>query len=99
MSGSELRELHGALFGKELDQLIRPGREDIVQRIREASDTSGAMASVIGTIKFGTQELSARSPWTKMLNGTANYILDTARQGVLGDVAGAALGGKGSKFG
>lgn len=99
VSGSELRELHGALFGKELDRLIRPGREDIVQRIREASDTSGAMASVIGTIKFGTQELSARSPWTKMLNGTANYILDTARQGVLGDVAGAALGGKGSKFG
>lgn len=99
VSGSELRELHGALFGKELDQLIRPGREDIVQRIREASDTSGAMASVVGTIKFGTQELSARSPWTKMLNGTANYILDTARQGVLGDVAGAALGGKGSKFG
>nr|CAK6604316.1 internal virion protein with endolysin domain [Klebsiella phage vB_Kpn_K43PH164C1] len=99
VSGSELRELHGALFGKELDQLIRPGREDIVQRIREASDTSGAMASVIGTIKFGTQELSARSPWTKMLNGTANYILDTARQGVLGDVAGAALGDKGSKFG
>lgn len=99
VSGSELRELHGALFGKELDQLIRPGREDIVQRIREASDTSGAMASVIGTIKFGTQELSARSPWTKMLNGTANYILDAARQGVLGDVAGAALGGKGSKFG
>ncbi|UZT48289.1 membrane-bound lytic murein transglycosylase F [Klebsiella phage vB_KpnP_K2044-EW] len=99
VSGSELRELHGALFGKELDQLIRPGREDIVQRIREASDTSGAMASVIGTIKFGTQELSARSPWTKMMNGTANYILDTARQGVLGDVAGAALGGKGSKFG
>lgn len=99
VSGSELRELHGALFGKELDQLIRPGREDIVQRIREASDTSGTMASVIGTIKFGTQELSARSPWTKMLNGTANYILDTARQGVLGDVAGAALGGKGSKFG
>lgn len=99
VSGSELRELHGALFGKELDQLIRPGREDIIQRIREASDTSGAMASVIGTIKFGTQELSARSPWTKMLNGTANYILDTARQGVLGDVAGAALGGKGSKFG
>ncbi|UGC97351.1 internal virion protein [Klebsiella phage vB_KpnP_ZK2] len=99
VSGSELRDIHGALFGKELDQLIRPGREDIVQRIREASDTSGAVASVIGTIKFGTQELSARSPWTKMLNGTANYILDTARQGVLGDVAGAALGGKGSKFG
>lgn len=99
LSGKELKDVHGALFGKELDQLIRPGREDIIQRMREASDTSGAVSSVIGTIKFGTQELSARSPWTKMLNGTANYILDTARQGVLGDVAGAALGGKGSKFG
>ena len=99
VSGKELKDIHGALFGKELDQLIRPDREDIIQRMREASDTSGAVASVIGTWKFGTQELSARSPWTKMLNGTANYILDTARQGVLGDVAGAALGGKGSKFG
>lgn len=99
VSGKELKELHGALFGKELDQLIRPGREDIIQRMREASDTSAVVANTVGTIKFGTQELSARSPWTKMLNGTANYILDTARQGVLGDVAGAALGGKGSKFG
>lgn len=99
LSGKELKDVHGALFGRELDQLIRPGREDIIQRMREASDTSGAMSSVIGTWKFGTQELVARSPWTKMLNGTANYILDTARQGVLGDVAGAALGGRGSKFG
>lgn len=99
LKGSELREVHGALFGRELDQLIRPGREDIVQRLREASDTGVVAANVVGTLKYGTQELSARSPWTKMLNGTANYILDTARQGVLGDVAGAALGGKGSKFG
>ena len=99
LSGKELKDVHGALFGKELDQLIRPGRDDIVQRMREASDTGVVMSNVVGTLKYGTQELSARSPWTKMLNGTANYLLDTARQGVLGDVAGAALGGKGSKFG
>lgn len=97
--GSELREVHGMVFGKELDQLIRPGRADIAQRLREASDTGPVMSEVVGTLKYGTQELSARSPWTKMLNGTANYLMDAARQGVLGDVAGAALGGKGSKFG
>lgn len=99
LSGKELKDVHTALFGKELDQLIRPGRADIVQRMREASDTGVVMSNVVGTLKYGTQELSARSPWTKMLNGTANYLLDAARQGVLGDVAGAALGGKGSKFG
>lgn len=99
LKGDELREVHGMLFGKELDQLVRPGRSDIAQRLREASDTGVVMSEVVGTLKYGTQELAARSPWTKMLNGTANYLMDTARQGVLGDVAGAALGGKGSKFG
>ncbi|ALA45099.1 internal virion protein with endolysin domain [Enterobacter phage phiEap-1] len=99
MKGSEIKELHGVLFGREFDQLVRPGRADIIQRLREASDTSAGVANVVGTIKFGTQELAARSPWTKVLNGTANYILDTARQGVLGDVANAALLGKSAKFG
>ncbi|UVX29714.1 internal virion protein with endolysin domain protein [Klebsiella phage VLCpiA3a] len=99
LKGSELKELHGIIFGKELDQLIRPGREDIAQRLREASDTSVVMSEAVGTLKYATHELAARSPWTRMLNGTANYLIDAARQGVLGDVAGAALGGKSSKFG
>lgn len=99
MSGSEIKEIHGMVFGKELDQLIRPGREDHIRRLRESTDTNAVVANVVGTIRFGTQELSARSPWTMLLNGTSNYIIDAARQGVLGDVAGAALAGKGSKFG
>lgn len=99
MSGSEIKEIHGMVFGKELDQLIRPGREDHIRRLRESTDTNAVVANVVGTIRFGTQELSARSPWTMLLNGTSNYIIDAARQGVLGDVAGAALTGKGSKFG
>lgn len=99
LKGSELKELHGVIFGKELDQLIRPGREDIAQRLREASDTGVMMSEAVGTLKYATQELAARSPWTRMLNGTANYLMDAARQGVLGDVAGAALSGKSSKFG
>ena len=99
MSGSEIKEIHGMVFGKELDQLIRPGREDHIRRLRESTDTNAVVANVVGTIRFGTQELSARSPWTMLLNGTSNYIIDAARQGVLGDVAGAALAGKASKFG
>ena len=99
MSGSEIKEIHGMVFGKELDQLMRPGREDHIRRLRESTDTNAVVANVVGTIRFATQELSARSPWTMLLNGTSNYIIDAARQGVLGDVAGAALAGKGSKFG
>lgn len=98
VSGTELKELHAALFGKELDDLIRPKRADIISRMREASDTSAAMANVVGTIKYGTQELAARSPWTKMLNGTSNYIIDAARQGMLGDVISATLGNRGTRW-
>lgn len=99
VSVKELKELHGVLFGKELDDLIRPKREDIIQRMRESSDVSNAMSSAIGTLKYTTQELAARSPWTKMLNSTANGILNTARQGVLLDVAEHVLSGKKSTFG
>lgn len=98
VSGKELKELHSTLFGKELDDLIRPRRMDIVNRLRESTDTSNMTAQAVGTFKFATGELAARSPWTKMLNGTANYLLDAARQGALGDVMGATLAGKTSKF-
>ena len=99
MRASEIKELHSMVFGKELDQLIRPSREDHIRRLRESTDTNAVLANVVGTIRFGTQELAARSPWTVMLNGTTNYIIDAARQGVLGDIASAALSGTGAKFG
>lgn len=99
MRASEIKELHSMVFGKELDQLIRPSREDHIRRLRESTDTNAVMANVVGTLRFGTQELAARSPWTVMLNGTANYIIDAARQGVLGDIASAVLSGTGAKFG
>ena len=98
VSPSELKEIHSALFGKELDDLIRPKRADIVQRLRESTDTGVVMANVVGTLKYSTQELSARSPWTKLLNGTSNYILDSARQGLLGDIVESALSGKASRW-
>ena len=96
---SEIKELHSMVFGKELDQLIRPSREDHIRRLRESTDTNAVLANVVGTLRFGTQELAARSPWTVMLNGTTNYIIDAARQGVLGDIASAVLSGTGAKFG
>lgn len=99
MTAKEIKEVHGALFGKELDDTIRPRRADIIQKMREVSDVSNTVSTAIGTVKFATQELAARNPWTKVLNGTANFILDTARQGVLVDVASHALSGTKSSFG
>lgn len=96
VSGSELKELHSMVFGKEFDQLIRPTRQDIIQRLRESTDTPDVAAKVVGTIKHTTQELAARSPLTKFLNGTSNYLLDMARQGVMGDVVTHAITGKGA---
>lgn len=98
VSAKELKELHASLFGKEVDQLIRPKRADIVQRLREATDTGPAVANIVGTLKYSTQELAARSPWTKMLNGTTNYLMDAARQGLLGDVISATLTGKTTRW-
>ena len=98
VSAKELKELHASLFGKEVDQLIRPKRADIVQRLREATDTGPVVANIVGTLKYSTQELAARSPWTKMLNGTTNYLLDAARQGMLGDVISATLSGKTTRW-
>lgn len=98
VSAKELKELHASLFGKEVDQLIRPKRADIVQRLREATDTGPMVANIVGTLKYSTQELAARSPWTKMLNGTTNYLLDAARQGMLGDVISATLSGKTTRW-
>lgn len=98
VSAKELKEIHASLFGKEVDQLIRPKRADIVQRLREATDTGPLAANIVGTLKYGTQELAARSPWTKLLNGTTNYLLDAARQGMLGDVISATLSGKTTRW-
>lgn len=96
VSGSELKELHSMVFGKEFDDLVRPTRQDIIQRLRESTDTPDVAAKVVGSIKHTTQELAARSPFTKFLNGTSNYLLDMARQGVMGDVVTHAITGKGA---
>lgn len=97
VSGSELKDLHSVVFGREFDQSIRPTRQDIIQRMRDNTDAGNIVTNVLGTIKYGTQEIAARSPLTKFLNGSANYILDMGRQGVLSDVITHSLTGKGAK--
>jgi len=95
LKANEVQELHSFIFGREMDDLIRPSRQDIVQRLRESSNTSPGSAKIAGSIKWATGELAARSPFTKFLNATTNVITDAGRQGVLGDIAHAALKGDG----
>lgn len=99
VSGKEVKELHSMLFGKELDDTIRPRRQDIVQRLRDGSEMSNTMANVVGTIKFGTGELARRNPFTKILTNSTNYLLDAGRQGALGDVVSSVISGKKSRWG
>lgn len=93
----QLKEMHGLIFGRELDDTIRPHRADIVDRLR-AQGSSPAMSNVIGSFKYGTQELAARSPLTKLLTETTNYIVEAGRQGALVDLVRAAHGGESRLF-
>lgn len=92
-----LSEMHGLVFGRELDNLIRPKRADIVMRLRDQADASPLVAQTVGSIKFATQELAARSPFTKFLTESSNYIAEAGRQGALKELADAAHG-KASKL-
>ena len=98
LSNTEQRDIANILFGKEFDDTIRPTREDIITRMRESSDAGKVTANVVGSIKYATGELAARSPWTKLLNGSGNHILNTARQGFIADMGEAALKGKSVKW-
>lgn len=98
MSGTEIKEMHGIVFGRELDDSIRPSREDIIDRLRSSTDASQFTTAAVGSMKYYTQELATRSPWTKVLNGTSNYIVDAARQGYLSDIVEHSLTGSKRKF-
>ena len=88
----DIKQMHGLLFGKELDDLIRPTRQDIVDQLRQHN--SEVSSQIAGTIKKGTQELSARSPFTWLLRESGNYLTDAGRQGVLVDLVDHTLNGK-----
>ncbi|QLI47592.1 lytic transglycosylase [Pseudomonas phage vB_PsyP_3MF5] len=92
LAPEDIKDLHGLMFGKELDDIIRPSRQDIVDSLRQNS--SEFWAQTMGTIKYGTQELAARSPFTWLLRESGNYILDAGRQGALVDLIDHTLNGK-----
>lgn len=87
-----LNDMHGLVFGRELDNLIRPKRADIIMRLRDHADASPAVAKAVGTLKWATGEASARWPLTRFLTESSNYIADAGRQGVLKELVDMAHG-------
>lgn len=94
----ELSQVHAMLFGRELDDNLRPTRQDLIEKLREYSPASNLTANAVGSFKYATQELAQRSPWTKVLNGTTNYLIDAGRQGVLADIVDNAIKGRNSRW-
>lgn len=87
-----LDDMHGLIFGRELDDLIRPKRADIIMRLRENADASPMVAKAAGSLKWATGEAAARWPLTKFLTESSNYIADAGRQGVLKELVDFAHG-------
>lgn len=98
VGASEIKDLHNVIFGKELDDSIRPSKQDVIDRLRSYSSLSKPTATALGSAKYYTGELAVRSPLTKVLNGTANYLLDAGRQGFLSDIVEHSLTGSKRKF-
>jgi len=95
ISAKDLSDMHSMVFGRELDNHIRPTRSDIVERLRDEAGASPLAANVMGSIKFATQELSTRwNPFTWLLTESSNYIADAGRQGVLSDFVDYAIAGR-----
>lgn len=98
VGASEIKDLHNVVFGKELDDSIRPSKQDVIDRLRTYSDLGKTAATALGSAKYYTGELAVRSPWTKVLNSTTNYLLDAGRQGFLSDIVEHSLTGSKRKF-
>ena len=98
VGAAEIKDLHNVIFGKELDDSIRPSKQDVIDRLRSYSDLGRGAATALGTAKYYTGELAVRSPFTKVLNGTTNYLLDAGRQGFLSDIVEHSLTGSKRRF-
>ncbi|MDL5596018.1 transglycosylase SLT domain-containing protein [Bacillus subtilis] len=96
LAPEDIKDMHNIVFGRELDDLIRPTRQDIVDGLRENHSYYGAQAA--GSFKWATGELSVRSPFTWLLRETGNYIMDAGRQGLLVDLIDHTLNGLETKL-
>lgn len=87
MSKAELSDLHSAVFGKEVYDGLRPSFDRLRDRIKETTTLGDTSAKALAGARYAAQELSARSPLTKVMNDSTNYIIDSARMGTISDVA------------
>lgn len=88
----DLKAMHSALHGMELNTLLRPSKEDTIMAIRNAGGSNWG-SRIAGNLKYATQEMSARLPLSRALPATQNLIVDSARMGVLSDMVEHALTG------
>lgn len=88
-----IEQLSGMIFGRELDNSLRPRRSDIRENLRANSTAPDWLQAGASTFKHATGEFSARWPMTKVLQSTTNYIVDAARQGYLNDLVTKSLKG------
>lgn len=97
VSNEMLNEFHNIGFGKELSMALRPTRKDLVEQLALGNKGAGNATigdKVVGTVKYGTQELVQRSPHIKLIAGTVNHMVEAARFKMIADIAEAAHGGK-----
>lgn len=92
----DIKLVHDLVFGKEMDDLIRPSRADIVDRLRERY--SAVTANIVGNTKWATGEVATRSPFTWLLRESGNFLMSAGRQGMMIDLAHQTLNGKTSKL-
>ncbi|BBA26459.1 internal virion protein with endolysin domain [Pectobacterium phage PPWS4] len=98
VSATTAREMTATLFGRDIDESIRPSRMDFVDSLKENSAVNNWAAQMVGSIRYGTSTLASKSPASWLLRESSNYIGNTARQGVIGDVADSVLRGKNSRW-
>ncbi|APU03063.1 internal virion protein D [Pectobacterium phage PP47] len=98
VSATTAREMTATLFGRDIDESIRPSRMDFVDSLKENSAVNNWAAQVVGSIRYGTSTLAAKSPASWLLRESSNYLGNTARQGVIGNIADSVLRGKNSRW-
>ena len=95
----QIKDLNRLVFGKELSDAFRGSRQNHIDRLY--SHTGSELGSkVVGTMKWATQEANSRAFWIKWIPDTTNILIDTAREGFLGDMVGDIIGatGKATKW-
>lgn len=86
-------ELQGLLFGRELDDSLRPRRADMRESIRANSSSPEWFTDVAADLQWATREAARALPAGKLLNGFTNHIIDASRTAFLNDIVTSALKG------